>query len=217
VSSRRGFLKAASALAAGAATSATVGATACAPDQSAQANRHDAGAPRARATGFNRPALDALGDVMLPASLGNDARRAAVTAFVAWVDAYEPVAEEMHGYGYADVRYLPSDPAPAWRAQLDGLDRLASKIRKTSFAQLDATSREAIVASALRDAPGDRLPSPLYASHIALALVAHWASSPQAWNLALGAQVSPNTCRQLDDGTRKPLPIAPTAATGGKS
>jgi hypothetical protein len=59
---------------------------------------------------------------------------------------------------------------------------------------------------------GDRLPAPLAAGHVALALLAHWASSPAAWDLAYGARITPATCRPLADAPRKPLPIAPAAA-----
>ena len=97
----------------------------------------------ARATGFDRRTLDALGEVLLPASLGAAGQKGAVDAFVAWVDEYAPVAEEMHGYGYADIRYLPSDPAPGWRAQLEGLDLLARRTRQRAFAELDAEGRRA--------------------------------------------------------------------------
>ncbi len=206
--SRRDFLKQAGVLAAGIAASAE----ACAPSQrEGESQRVSATSPRA--VGIDRVQLDALAEVVLPASLGNNARNAAVTAFVAWVDAYDPVAEEMHGYGYADVRYLPPDPAPAWRAQLTGLDLLASRSKRKSFAQLDVSSREAIVVMALRGIRTDRLPAPLNAPHIALALLSHWASSPAAWNLALGVAVSPASCRPLGEALRKPLPIAGGAST----
>ena len=213
--SRRTFLKTATALAAGSATAGLVATTvgACAPTTNGETAV--ARTASARVTGFNRAQLDALGEVMLPASLGVSVRAAAVTAFVTWIDAYEPVAEEMHGYGYADVRYLPPDPAPAWRAQLDGLDVLARNFRGKAFVALDVKSRERIVATALRTSRSDRLPSPLAASHIALALLAHWASSPVAWNLALGVDVTPNSCRMLNDALRKPLPMAGTP--GAKS
>lgn len=206
--SRRTFLKTATSLAAGSATAGLVASTvaACAP--TALGDTSAAHTVSARVTGFNRAQLDALGEVMLPASLGTSARVAAVAAFVAWIDAYEPVAEEMHGYGYADVRYLPPDPAPAWRAQLDALDLLARKLLGKTFVALDVKSRERIVAAALRTSRSDRLPSPLAASHIGLALLSHWASSPSAWNLALGVDVMPSSCRVLNDALRKPLPIA---------
>lgn len=202
-SSRRGFLKVAGALAAGAAAS-TVGCNASAPGERDDAeHRRDA-----RDAAFDLQMLAALGDVMLPESLGTAGRAAAVTAFVEWVNGYDPVAEEMHGYGYADIRYLPPDPAPGWRAQLEGLDLLAQKRYRTPFAQLDATGRREVVTIALADVPGERLPNPLGASHVAVALLAHWAASPAAWDLALGAQVGAGTCRKLDGVAARPLPIA---------
>ncbi len=209
MSSRRAFLKAAGTLAAGAATTGAVSASGCALSDRGAVQAADSRSDAARDTGFDQGLLDALGDTVLPVSIGADARRAAVTAFVTWVDEYDPVAEEMHGYGYADVRYLPADPAPAWRAQLSGLDLLARRSRGGAFLELDMIARAAVVEQALRGQPGERLPAPLQAPHIALALLSHWAASPGAWNLALGAQVSPGTCRPLDDARRAPLPLAP--------
>lgn len=205
--SRRGFLKVAGAIAAGAAAT-TVG---CNPSSSG--GRGEAGERRpSRNAGFDRETLAALGEAVLPESLGAAGRAAAVTAFVAWVNGYDPVAEEMHGYGYSDIRYLPPDPAPAWQAQLEGLDLLAQKKRRKPFAQLDIAARRELVTPALDAVPGERLPDPLGASHVAVALMAHWAASPAAWDLALGAQVGTGTCRTLDGVGAKPLPIAGVTA-----
>ena len=199
--SRRGFLKLAGAVAATAAAS-TVG---CAPGSETESRT--AVASGKRATGFDRPLLNALGEVMLPASLGAASRTAAVDAFVAWVDGYDPVAEEQHGYGYAEIRYLPADPAPGWRAQLDGLDALARRMRQRPFVELDAAARQDVVTTALAPVRDVNLPDPLGASHIAVALVAHWAGSPAASDLAMGVSVGTGTCRPLDGATAKPLPI----------
>lgn len=208
--SRRAFLRTASALAAGAVTAA--GAPACkAVSSDASTSRTpgerplDATTVATRGAALDGERLLALAEVMLPAALGADGIRRATDAFVAWIAGYDPVAEEMHGYGYAEIRYLPPDPLPGWRAQLDALELLAQRTRRKAFASLDATSRSAIVTAALRrERGGDRLPAPLAASHVAIALVAHWASSPDAWNRALGAIVSPSTCRPLADATRDP-------------
>lgn len=169
-------------------------------------------AQSSRTTEFDRAQLDALSDCVLPEELGLEGRRAATAAFVAWADGYDPVAEEMHGYGYADIRYLPPDPAPAWRAQLAGLDILARRSRGQSFAALDAPARRELLAVVLRREPGDRLPAPLAASHIAVALVSHWASSAGAHDLAMGRAVTPLTCRALNDVTIQPslLPASRT-------
>ena len=204
---RRGFLKSASLLAVGATST-----LACETETRASLRETDpALAPRA--TGFDRPRLDALAAAVLPESLGADGRRQAVDAFVTWVDGYDPAAEEMHGYGYSDVRYLPADPAPAWRAQLDALELLARRIHQASFASLNVEKGRALLQTVLRrERGGDRLPAPLGASHIAIALMSHWASSPAAWDRALGVQVGAMTCRPLEDATRKPLPIVGTGA-----
>ena len=201
---RREFLKAAGIF---------VAAAACAPtrgDSDQRAANAEPAEHHPRTTGFDAALLASLGATVLPASLGTAGQSAAVAAFVSWCEGYEPVAEEMHGYGYADIRYLPSDPVPAWRAQLDGLDLLAQRVHHTRFTALDLAARQTLVAMALRDSPGADLSSPLGAHHIATALLAHWSSSPDAWNLAMGVSVSPLTCRPLAAATQKPaaLPAA---------
>ena len=208
---RRAFLRAAGALAAGGAAAgcdapgAAGGASAAAPGATAGATP----AGRARDVALDRPTLAAVAEVVLPGELGAAGRAGAVDAFVAWVAGYEPVAERMHGYGYADVRYLPPDPAPGWGAQLAGLELLARRSRGASFAALPIAERRALVESALASTPGVRLPAPLAAGHVALALLAHWASSPAAWDLAHGVRITPATCRPLGDAPRRPLPLAP--------
>jgi len=205
---RRHFLKTAGVLAVG---TAAVGSSACDVKEPATVDEQ----PASRRVGFDRVLLDALASTVLPAALGEAGVRAATDRFVAWADGYDPVAEEMHGYGYADVRYLPADPVPAWRAQLDALDMLARKSQRVPFVRATPGQRTAVVEAARRAEGGERLPAPLAARHVALALLAHWSASPEAWNLALGAQVSPLTCRKLDDAVRAPLPLAPTATPAG--
>lgn len=197
-SGRRTFLK----------TAGVLVAAACAPPGDNRSDDEAAADPRSpRAAGFSEPMLSALGAAVLPSALGPDGQRAAVAAFVAWCTAYEPVAEEMHGYGYADIRYLPPDPVPAWRAQLDGLDVLAQRVFHATFTSLTIAQRQTLVGMATRTARGDRLPPPLAASHVALALLGHWASTPQAWNRAFGVEVSPSTCRPLGDAVKPPVPL----------
>jgi hypothetical protein len=209
---RRAFLRAAGALAAGAAAAGceapgaagTADGGAAAPPEAAPA------AGRAREVALDRATLAAVGEVVLPGELGEAGRAGAVDAFVAWIAGYEPVAERMHGYGYADVRYLPPDPAPGWRAQLEGLELLARRSRGAALGALPVAERRALIESALAGTPGDRLPAPLAAGHVALALLSHWAASPAAWDLAYGARITPATCRPLGDAPRRPLPLAST-------
>ncbi|MCO4099558.1 MAG: gluconate 2-dehydrogenase subunit 3 family protein [Gemmatimonas sp.] len=205
---RRTFLKTAGVLAIGAATAGT--ATGCDVKGPSVNTADDPGLERVR--GFDRPTLDAVATAVLPESLGAAGIRGATDRFIAWADGYDPVAEEMHGYGYSDVRYLPADPAPAWRAQLQALDLLAQKAARTTFAQLPLEGRRELLSAVLRSERSERLPAPLSARHVALALLSHWSSGPDAWNLALGAQVNPMTCRTLADAVKRPLPLAGGAA-----
>ncbi len=153
--------------------------------------------------------LAALADAVLPESLGATGRRVATMGFADWLARYTPVVEEMHGYGYAEITYTPSDPAPGWNAQLQGLDLLASHSHGRPFAELDIPTRREVVTAALDRAPA-RLPaSPLGATHVALALLAHWASSSEAVDLAYEAQIGRGNCRVLAETTRRPLPLAP--------
>ena len=202
-SARRQFLKTAGVIAVG---TAAVGTAGCHVKEPAVVDESSV----ARTSGFDRPLLDALASTLLPASLGEAGIRAATDRFVAWADGYDPVAEEMHGYGYSEVRYLPADPVPAWRAQLEALDVLSRKSQRVSFAAATPAQRAAVLEATLRTESGERLPAPLGARHIALALLGHWSASPDAWNRALGAEVSPGTCRPLDAAVRKPLPLAPS-------
>ena len=195
---RRTFLKVAGALAATAAAGC---------EMQRRIPEATSAAGTERETGFDRTLLDAVGEAVLPAELGVKGREAALGAFVAWADGYDPVAEEMHGYGYSDIRYLPPDPSPAWRAQLSALDLLARRSRQKPFVALPIEARRELITLALQGQRGDRLPDPLAAQHIALAVMSHWAASSDAWDLALGAKVQPSNCRVLGDADAKPLPI----------
>jgi len=201
---RRSFLKAAGMLTLGA---ATVPAAACRMEDQSSQRRAGAGGAMERERGFDRSLLDAVAVAVLPESLGAEGIRRATDAFEAWCDGYDPVAEEMHGYGYAEIRYLPPDPAPAWRAQLAALDLLARRMTGRAFPALEVAGRREVLAETLRGERSESLPAPLTARHVATALLAHWASQPVAWNLALGVQVNPSVCRTLADAPRKPLPV----------
>lgn len=201
--SRRSFLVQASALLAAASTATAV--TACDPPPV----RDGVAAGRRSGSRLASPTLDALADAVLPEQLGPGGRQSAVTQFVTWADEFEPVAQEMLGYGYADIRYLPSDPVPGWIAQLDGLERLA-RTRGATFATLPVADRRALLDRVIPRSESDALPAPLTAPHVALALLAHWASSTEAWDLALGVQVQRDRCRSLATTADQPRPL-PTA------
>ena len=199
---RRQFLKGAAAIAATAAVGCTIEPLARPP----------------AAGVLDEHLLAALADVALPGELGAAGRVRAVADFREWLAGYEPAAEEMHGYGDAEITYLPADPGPGWSAQLAALDLVARKKYKRGFAELAVPERASIVRSQLARVRGERMPAPLGAPHVALALLSHWCASPGANDLAYGATIGRENCRMLADAPRKPLPLAPppAAASAGR-
>jgi hypothetical protein len=197
-SDRRSFLKQAALTAAG--SSLALGAASAAPPA-------EPGAQATRA--LDALLLAALGHALLPESLGSTGRDHAVSAFVSWIAAYRPVTEEMHGYGDAEITYTPADPAPGWNAQLHALDLLAHRKHRRAFAQLDIATRRSLVGAQLTRVRISQLPSnPLTAPHVAVALLAHWAGSGEATDLAYGVRIAKGNCRMLAESPRKPLPLA---------
>ena len=195
-SDRREFLKAAAALTAATAMSAPIQAQTPAQPQSRRL--------------LDPVLLAALADAVLPESLGATARVRTVRDFTAWIAAYKPVTEEMHGYGDAEITYTPADPAPNWSAQLEALELYARQTRRKGFVALPLPERRDVVRRQLASVRGAALPSnPLTAPHVAIALLSFWATSPGAHDAAYGARIMRGECRGLDGVTRKPLPLAP--------
>jgi hypothetical protein len=202
---RRDFLKRA---ALAAASASTISATETIAQQSAQPPR--SGTPQQTPPRALDPLLlRALGDAILPEMLGDAGRAKAIAAFATWLARYTPVAEEMHGYGYAEITYTPSDPAPGWNAQLAGLDLLARRKHRRGFARLGVPLRRAVIETQLARFTVSRLPAnPLTAPHVAVALLAHWAASSEATDLAYQARIMKGNCRLLSETSRPPLPLA---------
>lgn len=202
---RREFLKQAALSAAAVAT--TTGA-AGSPPQGAGPPQPAAAQPT-NGRRLDAAMLAAVGEAVLPESLGADGRARAVAAFTRWLTQYVPVAEEMHGYGDAEITYTPSDPAPGWSAQLAGLDLLARRKHRRGFSRLGVPLRREVLGAQIGRGGGARLPStPLAATHVAVALMAHWAASSEATDLAYQARIAKGNCRVLAETTRRPLPLA---------
>jgi hypothetical protein len=65
-----------------------------------------------------------------------------------------------------------------------------------------------VLDAALRGGRHGTLPSsPLGADHVAVALLAHWAATSEAQDLAYGARIGAGQCRSLAETARRPLPI----------
>src|SRR5262245_60623609 len=100
--------------------------------------------------------LIALAEVTLPAEAD---RRAAVAAFVQWIDNYQEGADTDHGYGVTRLRETGPSPAANYFAQLAALDAAARSMDAPSFARAPLDQRRAIVEAAIAGAKVERLPA----------------------------------------------------------
>ncbi|NNF28135.1 MAG: twin-arginine translocation signal domain-containing protein [Gemmatimonadetes bacterium] len=151
--------------------------------------------------------LRALAGVVLPSELGDDGREAAVAAFEDWLELYEPAFEVNHGYGTHEIVYGPADPSPGWQAQLEAMDVEARRRAGTGFSELPLDERRALVERQLAG-EGGGLPAPARARHVAVGLLAHWATSSGAQDLAYRARIRRHACRGLDDLGDPPAPLS---------
>ena len=152
--------------------------------------------------------LDALAEVVLPTSaLGRAGLTKAVAAFRAWGAGYREGAEVVHGYGTSRLRTLGPTPMTRWATQLDALDAQAKAKHQRAFRELSVGDRTDLVRAALQGQRLDRMPGVADASHVALALVAHFYDSPAATDLCYEAKIGKQTCRPLAQQSRKPLPM----------
>jgi len=166
------------------------------------------------------PALDAavlakLGDVVLPSELGADGVARVSRAFATWTANYRQDAELVHPYGSPNIRYTGESPAPRWREQLGALERAARERHNRAFTALTREQRDELVRAALATERLDRLPDPLGANHVAVALMAYYFGSAEATDLCYRVKIGKNQCRPLVHSAREPLPLAtPRGARG---
>lgn len=152
--------------------------------------------------------LIALAEVVLPATaLGKAGVSKAATAFRVWGTGYREGAELVHGYGTSRLRTTGPTPLTRWTKQLDELDSAAQAAHQKAFRALSPTERTALVRSAIQGQRLDRMPGVADASHVSLALMAHFYESSSAADLCYEAQIGKNQCRPLAASTKKPLPL----------
>ena len=92
-------------------------------------------------TAANVATLHAIGEVVLPASIGEPARRAAVDGSLRWVRNYREGADRGHGYG-ASTLSTPTGPSPAlqYPAQFAALDAHAPAAGRRRLRRCRSTS-----------------------------------------------------------------------------
>jgi hypothetical protein len=140
------------------------------------------------------PTLVALADVVLPAESN---RKAAVGAFVSWLDHYKEGADTDHGYGVTRVRATGPSPSKNYAAQIAALDAAARSMGAPSFARAPLDQRRAIVEAAIAGSKIDRLPARPAGGHIATDLMGHYFNSSAANDLCYRAAINRDACRGL--------------------
>jgi hypothetical protein len=151
--------------------------------------------------------LDALAVAVLPSELGRAGAMRVAREFRDWGAKYRENAELVHGYGTSRLRATGATPLTRWTTQLDELEAQAQSKYQQRFRDLTVAQRTDLVRSALAGQRLDRMPSVVDASHVAIALLAHFYDSPAATDLCYNAQIGKQTCRPLSAQARKPLPM----------
>ena len=151
--------------------------------------------------------LDALAAAVLPSELGRAGTTRVAREFRDWGAAYREHAELVHGYGTSRLRTTGPTPLTRWTTQLDELEAQAQSKHHQRFRDLTVAQRTELVRAALGGQRLDRMPSVIDATHVAVALLAHFYESPAATDLCYNAHIGKQTCRSLSAQARKPLPM----------
>ena len=172
-----------------------------------------AGATESAVVNEQESSLDAavvrsIAEVVLPAELGNDGFARVSRAFATWAGGYRQGVELVHPYGSTQLRQTGESPLPRWRSQLVALDRDARAQHQRGFTALTREQRREIITTIFAAERANRMPDPLQANHVSLALMAWYFATPEAADLCYEAQIGRNQCRPLINAPREPLPLA---------
>ena len=168
----------------------------------------DPTAATAQGASLDAAMLARLAESVLPGELGADGAAKAARDFARFATSYRSNAEQLHPYGSARIGFTGESPVPRWRGQLDALQREARATYARGFAAITAAQRRDLVRAALASERTDRMPDPMAASHVALALVAWYFGTPDATDLCYGARIQKNQCRPLVNSPKEPEPLA---------
>jgi hypothetical protein len=161
----------------------------------------------------NLATLRAAARAVLPSAVGVRGADETVDRFVRWLRNYRAGADMDHGYGFTRLRTTPASPAAGYPAQLAELERVASTKGK-AFANLDADTQRAVIASALTDAKVDALPPRPNGRHVVADLMGFYFRSTDANDLCYNAAIGKDKCRGLPDSDKAPSPLGKRAAGG---
>jgi hypothetical protein len=158
--------------------------------------------------------VKSLAEVVLPGELGDAGISRVSRAFTQWVAGYRPGVELVHPYGSSELRQTGESPAGRWRTQLATLQADARRKHQRGFNALTREQRRELVTAALAAERTNRMPDPLGANHVAMALVSWYFATPEAVDLCYNARIGRNQCRPLVNAPREPLPLARSGGRG---
>ena len=149
-----------------------------------------------------------LVEVVLPAELGADGFARVSRNFATWAAGHRAGVELVHPYGSSQLRVTGESPVSRWRSQLTALDGDARARHQRGFAALTHEQRRDLITSVIEGEKVTRLPDPLQANHVSMALLAWYFATPEAADLCYNARIGRNQCRPLVNAPRQPLPLA---------
>jgi hypothetical protein len=155
-----------------------------------------------------------VAEVVLPGELGESGFARAARDFTQWIGGYRPGVELVHPYGSANLRNTGPSPTGRWQSQLAALDRASRETHQRAFTALPIAQRRDLVNAALAADRTTRMPDPLEANHVALALMAWYFASPDATDRCYQSRIGRNQCRPLVNAPRQPLPLAGNGRPG---
>mgnify|MGYP002632010836 CR=1 FL=1 len=165
-------------------------------------------AEQAAVQGLDAKALEPLAAAVLPAELGSGRIQAEALAFSRWIAGYRAGEETLHPYGSERLGVTGPSPAAKWASQLTALDSAARAAHGKSFADVTAAQRSALVRQALSAVQlNARVPSPIAAPHVAIAMLSHFLETPAATNLAYDRVIDPQQCRPLASSPLEPVAL----------
>jgi hypothetical protein len=166
---------------------------------------------RARAGALSqdyRELVAAIGEVVLPTTLGADGRAKAVEAFAKWLDGYKAGVPMSYGYG-GQLKYEVVPPSPLLRypSHFMRLQEL-SRAKGSIFTALSPADRKAVLEAALLEAKVTKLPERPDGQHVASDLMSHFYSSSDGNDFLFKASIRVSECRGLGTSADRPVSIA---------
>ncbi len=168
--------------------------------------------------GLDAKALVPLAEAVLPAELGAARTARAATLFAKWIAGYREGEELLHPYGSERLGTTGPSPAAKWTEQMRALASAAETIHRRPFAVLSVEQRTTLVQQALTGIQFTaRVPAPIAAPHVAIALLAHFLESTDATNLAYSKIIDAKQCRPLASSPNEPVALQRAAGRGGRA